>query len=120
MYVCLDRSAGTEGIGGDHEAFAGGDKGTEVGAGPESRVTDKRRRNRVRRDPREDSATAGDLALTHGRPGEVQTVAAAPRVSGPSQRAFQRRQLNDRRDAGRPDADKQSGTRIARGLALSR
>lgn len=114
------RSTGTERARGNHETVAGGDQGAQVGAGSQPRVAHKGRRDGVRRDPREDPSAKGDLASSHGRPGEVQTVPTAPRVPGPSQRAFQRRQLNDRRGAGRPDADEQSGTRVAPGLALSR
>lgn len=117
----LFRSAGSEGARGNHETVAGGDKGAEVGAGPHPRVPDKGRRDGVRRDPGKDPPASGDLSAAHGRTRQVQTVPAAPRVPGPPQRAFQRRQLNDRRrGAGRPDAGEQSGTRVAPGLALSR
>lgn len=68
----------------------------------------------MRRDSREDSAAAGDLAATHGRAGEVQTVAAASRVPGPPQGALQRRQLNERRGAERRSgAAERTGTRVA-------
>lgn len=108
--VTIHRPTGTEGPGGDHEAVASGDQGAEVGARSEPCDADQGRRDCVRRDPRQDTAAARDLAATHGRAGKVQTVAAAPRVPGPPQGALQRRQLNERRGAERrPGAAERTG-----------
>lgn len=96
------------------QAVAGGDQSVEIGTGSEPRDADQGRRDRVRRDSREDTAATGDLAAAHGRAGEIQAVAAAPRVPGPPQGTLQRRQLNERRGAERrPGAAERTGARLA-------